>query len=291
MSDSGEGLNLSDSIRDWIEASGYGAAIGVRVEALSDAQARLTLPYRDENSNPGRALHGGCAASLGVIGGQAVARAALGAEAGPFHTGGIQVNYLAAAIGEDIVATAKLLRRGKDMCFVEVDVATEAGKSIAHMTSMVRGRFGAPPVELPLAQVDDGESDPGPMGPHIGEMPYTKARGLDVEHMTGGHSRITMPACEANADHAGGVHEGAALALFDTTGAMAAWAETGPGRYKASTPALQAQFLAPPGAEDLVAYGRMIQRDGSALWSDVEVAEADSGRVVVRGTVLYRIVT
>lgn len=280
-----------DWIRDWVERSAYGAAIGVRVDSLGDDGAKLVLPYRDENSNPGQALHGGCAASLGVIGGQAVARAALGADAGPFHTSGIQVNYLAAAIGEDIAATARLLRRGKDMCFVEVDVATHAGKSIAHVTSMVRGRFGAPDVSLPVARGDDGEADPGPMGPHVGEMPYTKARGLCVEHMTGGHSRITMPGGEANADLGGGAHEGAVLALFDTTGAMAAWAETGPGRYKASTPALQAQFLAPPKAEDLVAYGRMIQRDGSVLWSDVEVAGARSGCVVARGTVIYRIVT
>lgn len=280
-----------DWIREWVERGAYGSAIGVAVDSLTEEGARLVLPYRDENSNPGSALHGGCAASLGVIGGQAVARAALGVEAGPFHTSGLQVNYLAAAIGEDITATAQLLRRGKDMCFVEVDVATAAGKSIAHVTSMVRGRFGAPTVALPAARGDDGEADPGPMGPHVGGMPFTKARGLSVEHMTGGHSRITMPAGEANADREGGAHEGAVLALLDTTGAMAAWAETGPGAYKASTPALQAQFLAPPTSEDLVGYGRMIQRDGAVLWCDVEVAGVQSGSVVARGTVIYRIVT
>ena len=80
------------------------------------------------------------------------------------------------------------------------------------------------------------------------------------------------------------------LALLDTTGAMAAWAETGPGRYKASTPSLQARFFSPPPAEDLVAYGRMIQRDAELLWSDVEVASARDARVFARGTVVYRIV-
>ena len=38
---------------------------------------------------------------------------------------------------------------------------------------------------------------------------------------------------------------------------MAAWATTGSGPYKASTPALQAQILAPPEGVDLVAYGRL----------------------------------
>jgi acyl-coenzyme A thioesterase PaaI-like protein len=109
--------------------------------------------------------------------------------------------------------------------------------------------------------------------------------------MTDAHSRIVMPWSDANGDASGGVHEGAVLALLDTTGAMAAWAETGPGPYKASTPALQAQILAPPRKQDLVAYGRMVQRDGDAFWSDVEVAGSAGGQVVARGTVLYRIVT
>jgi len=109
--------------------------------------------------------------------------------------------------------------------------------------------------------------------------------------MTGGTSRIVMPAGEKNADLSGGIHEGALLALLDTAGAMASWAETGPGAYKASTPALQAQILAPRVAEDVVAYGRLVQRDGDAFWADVEVVGQSSAQVVGRGTVLYRIVT
>jgi acyl-coenzyme A thioesterase PaaI-like protein len=72
---------------------------------------------------------------------------------------------------------------------------------------------------------------------------------------------------------------------------MAAWAETGPGHFQASTPALQAQLLAPPPGEDLVAFGRVVHRDGEIFWSDVEVAVAADLRLVARGTVLYRIVT
>ncbi len=280
-----------DRIRSWIEASGYTAALGVRCAALSDTAVELHLPYADVNSNPGQALHGGCAASLGIVAAQAVTRASLGAEAAPFHTAGLQVNYLAAAIGEDVVAKGALLRRGKNMCFVEVDVATAEGKSIAHVTSMVRGRFGAEPADRYKSAGDDGSSDPGPMGPHVGNMPFTSARGLVVEHMTNGHSRLVMPYRDENGDLDGGVHEGAILALLDTTGAMASWAETGPGRFKASTPALQAQILAPPPKQDLVAYGRVLQRDGDGFWSDSEVVGVDDGRVVARGTVLYRIVT
>jgi len=281
----------TDFARRWIEDSGYTSALGVEIASLDAGSALLALPFREENSNPGKALHGGCAASLAVVGAHAITRTALGPDSGPWHTAGLQVNYLAAAIGEAVTARAGLLRRGREMCFVEVDVAREDGKPIAHATAAVRARFGAAPAELHRSAGDHGRSEPGPMGPVIGSMPYTAARGLHVEHMTDGTSRITMPASPANADAAGGVHEGAVLALLDTTGAMAAWATTGPGPYKASTPALQAQVLAPPEAVDWVAYGRCVQRDAELLWSEVEVSSAADRRVFARGTVIYRIVT
>lgn len=285
-----EGSRNEDEIRRWVEASGYGTSLGVRVEEASPDRWRFRLPYDDRNSNPGRALHGGCAASLGLIGAQAVARSNLEDAAGGHHTAGLQVSYLAAAIGEDVIATASLLRRGKAVCFVEVDVETADGKGIAHTTSMVRGRFEARTPDLPVTAGDDGAADPGSMGPHVGKMPFMGGRGIVVEHMQGGRSRLVMPSRPENLDGAGGVHEGAVLALLDTAGAMAAWAVDGPGPYKASTPTLQAQILTPPPDADLVAYGWTRFRDGDAYWADVDVADARSGRVCARGTVQYRIV-
>lgn len=280
-----------EAVRAWIEKSPYSADLGVQAVELSESSARLRLPYKDENSNPGRALHGGCAASLAIIGGQAVAHAALGGDSGPWHCFGVQVNYLAAAIGEEVTAEARLLRRGKELCFAEVEVATTEGKAIAHATMGVRARFGAGAAQLEAARGDDGAADPGPMGPHIGRTPFMGRRGIRVEHMSGGRSRLVLPYAEHNADLGGGVHEGALLALFDTTGAMAAWAETGPGRYKASTPAIQAQVLAPPPRDDLVSYGRVAQRDRELFWSEVELASVSDGRRIARGTVVYRILT
>jgi uncharacterized protein (TIGR00369 family) len=280
-----------EMIRKWVEESPYSRCLGVHLDGLDESSARLVLPYQDANSNPGRALHGGCAASLGAIGGQAVARAALGADSGPWHTAQMQVSYLSAAIGQDVVADATLLRRGKELCFVAVDVQTAEGKAIARVTTTIRGRFGAEPAETAISAGDHGESDPGSMGPHISKVPFIGNRGIRVDHMVGGTSRLFMPLGDTNGDIEGGMHEGAVLALLDTTGAMASWAELGPGPYKASTPSMQMQILGPAPGEDLVAYGRCVQRDSEIYWSDVEVASAKTGRIIARGTVLYRIVT
>ena len=278
------------NIRNWIENSPYSRFLGVRVDRIDETGARLRLPFREENSNPGQALHGGCAASLGAICGQGVARAALGDESGPWHTAQVQVNYLAAAIGEEIIAEAQLLRRGKEICFVSADIMTTDGKPVAKVITTVRGRMGAPAAELTTAIGDKGDADPGPMGPHIGRVPYIGHRGLTVEHMANGQARLVLPNSENNADSTGGVHEGAQFALLDTTGAMAAWGVVGPGPYKASTASIQAQFIDPAPQSDLVAYGRCVQQDNELFWVDVEVASAEDGRVTARGNVLYRIV-
>ena len=115
----------TEPVRRWIEESPYTAALGVRARELSRERVVLELPFAEANSNPGKALHGGCAASLAAVGGQAVTRLALGEASGPWHTCALQVGYLAAAIDEDVVASATLLREGKQLCFVAVEIATD----------------------------------------------------------------------------------------------------------------------------------------------------------------------
>ncbi len=276
-------------MRRWVEESSFGQSLGVRLASVGDERVVVELPFAEHNANPGDALHGGCAASLGVIGAQVLARSALGVAAGPFHAAACQVSYLAAAIAEPVVATSSLLRRGKELVFSDTLVTTGEGKKIAQISCLVRG--GSPDGGDVQAEGDDGRADPGEMGPFIGMLPFAAARRLTVEHMAGSQSRIAMPGGDANADLDGGVHEGALLALLDTTGAMASWAATGPGRFKASTAALQAQVLGSVPAVDLVGYGRVVQRSGDLFWSDVEIAVEGSGRLCARGTVVYRIVT
>ncbi len=279
-----------DAARRWIEKSPYAQTLGVQLEEISASAARLFLPYRDDNTNPGRALHGGVAASLVNLGAQSLARAALGEASGPWHTGAVQVSYLAAAIGEPVAARATLLRKGKELCFIEVEVETPDGKQIAHGTAVVRGRFAAADPKVPPVIGEDAPGDPGPMGPHIARTPFISRLGIHVEHMRHAQSRILLPLAEHNTDEGRGVHEGAVLALLDTTGAMAAWALTGPGPFKASTPSIQAQILVPPPRADLVGYGNVVHRDRELFLCDVEVGSVPERRLVARGTVIYRIV-
>ncbi|MDP6375067.1 MAG: PaaI family thioesterase [Pseudomonadales bacterium] len=280
-------------VGQWVERSGYSKHLGAHIEELSEEGARIALPFREGNSNPGGALHGGVYASLSVIAAQATARAVLGAEAGPFHTVGFQINYLAAAINEGVSVQSRLLRRGKELCFFEATVTSESGRDVSHSTLMIRGRQGSTANDGPLAIMQVGGDDPGKMGPAVtSAVPFIHERGIEIQHMAGGEARLFMPWQDSHEDsESGGTHEGAALALLDTAGAMAAWAVTGPGPFKASTPSMQAQVLAALPKGDLVAHARVSYRDNEIFYSDVEVMGIDDERLRARGTIVYRIVT
>lgn len=274
-----------------VASSPFCAGIGLSVEEVGPEFARFSLPFAEGNSNPGKVLHGGIAASLADIGGTTVARAALGDASGPFHTAAVQISYLAAAVGETVFAESRLLRRGKELAYVDTAVSTADGKAIARGVSTVRGRFGAEPAETIATRGDAGPADPGAMGPHLAaRVPFIGRLGLRVENMSGDSSRIVMPEAAWLADESGEIHEGPVLALLDTAGAMAAWARTGPGAYKASTVGVQAAIRPTARRGDLVAFARLVQRDREIFWCDVEVARAADGAVVASGVVLYRIV-
>ena len=188
------------------------------------------------------------------------------------------------------IGEAKLLRKGKELCFVEVATRTPDGKPTGHATLAMRGRMRLPPAKMVKSPLDDGAADSGKMGKMLTSVSFISRCGMKVEHMANSAARLSMPELESNLDLGGGHHEGAVLALLDTAGAMAAWAETGFGPYKASTASIQAQLHKPQPRGELVSYSRVVNRDNEIFWSHVDVAERASGDLVAQGTVLYRIV-
>src|SRR5438046_9411877 len=123
-------MTTDDSLGARMAAAPYCVRLGVVVEDLALDRARIRIPYKDENSNPGKALPGGVPASTIDVAG---VLAAVG-DSGPRFDAGtldLSVNYLAAAIGEDIIAEAQVLRRGKELVYSDVDVRNDGGKRIA----------------------------------------------------------------------------------------------------------------------------------------------------------------
>jgi len=281
------------------ESVPYNRRLGVRVEAGSADAVRIRVPYKDENSNPGRALHGGVPASAIDVAGTLAAWA--GIEDRPGLRNGtldLSVDYLAAAIGEDIVADARVLRRGKEIVYADVDVANDAGKLIAK--GLVTHRAIDPaahpgwdarqlvrPPDLPV----EVAAEVPPMARALVSVPFIARLGMVVERMAEGGATIRMPFHDDNADGEGAVHEGALAALLDTTGAMASWSIVGFDlRHKASTVGIHLSYPARAVREEVSARGWTLRRDNEIFLNTVTIVGRASQQVVATGSVTYRIV-
>jgi uncharacterized protein (TIGR00369 family) len=252
------------------------------------------VPFQQANSNPGGALHGGVAASVVDIAGGLAARAAItgpGLEHGAVD---LTVDYLAAAIEEDVVGTARVLRRGKELAYVAVDVATDAGKAIA--TGLVTWRAGEPGGEArqlhrdstPLAPVD-GER-PSFVGFYTG-APFLARLVIKARAALDGTAQVVLPWHLANTDADGRLHDGAMAALVDTTAAMASWSlVTLDPRNKASPVGLHVSVHSRAQEDDVVAAARTLRRNNEIFQNVVEVQGVRSGRRLATATVTYRIV-
>ena len=286
-----------DVLHQRFEQTPYHAALGVRVESIEPDRVRLRIPYKDENSNPGRALHGGVSASTIDIAGALAAWTGLEERPGlETSTLDLSVNYLAAAIGEDVIATAAVLRRGKEIVYCDVDVRTDAGKRIAIglVTYRAFDRAANPGAAERQRTTTVPMPAPGEKIKHANGFvlsPFIARLGMTVDAAHGGEAVLTMPFKPDNADAAGAVHEGALTALIDTTGALASWSITGLDMsFKASTVGIHANYHAAARGEAVVAQARTLRRNNEIFLNQVTVSGRDSGIVVATGSVTYRIV-
>jgi len=273
----------------------YHTSLGMRVETLAPDFARLRIPYADANSNPGRALHGGVYASAIDAAGALAAQAGVDdAAALERRTLDLSVVYLAAAIGEDVHADARVLRRGKDLAYASVDVRNDVDKALA--TGLVTHRMApAGPAEREQSFAPDTAPPVAAAVPELARaimgVPFIAARGMRITHMHEGRARVVMPWAPGHASTDGTLHEGAVAALLDTAGAMASWSVVGIDfRYKASTVGMHASFHAAACEEEVVADARTLRRANESFLNTVTVWGATSGRTIATGAVTYRIV-
>ena len=104
--------------------------LGIDLRELD--RAVLRMPFRPELATMGDVVHGGAIASLLDTASMA---AAWSDDTVPEATAGgtvsMNVDYVSAARGVDLVATAVAVRRGRSLCFCEVTVADPEGAVIA----------------------------------------------------------------------------------------------------------------------------------------------------------------
>jgi len=132
MTDETAAANLKRMARV-IEAMPYAKHLAMEFIDGGEGWARLRMRYQDENSTAMKALHGGAISSLidttGAMAAWTTAEIATPKYFG--STVGINVNYLSGAIGEDIIAEGRILKRGKEIIYTDVRVTNEQSKLLA----------------------------------------------------------------------------------------------------------------------------------------------------------------
>jgi uncharacterized protein (TIGR00369 family) len=265
--------------------------LGVTVDALEDDRAVLVLPYQREHMNAGGVLNGGATASLITMAGTLAAWAGADVERRTdVRCVDLAVQYLDAGREDDVVAEARVLRRGRDVVFLDV-AARSAGGPIGHglltyHTADYVGhtpRLRAAPILLP---------PPSPVVAPASQrlfQGYVEKLGITPRHETPGRTRLHMPCTRAHTDEAGSLHAGALASLVDISAVAASWALVGrrPGA-RGSTVSMQVSFPMRT-TEAVIADAHVQQRAESLLFSTVHVTGESSGQLVALGQVSYRL--
>ncbi len=119
-------------IAQFIPASPLVKHLGIELQALEPDRAELLLPYRVELATMADVVHGGAIASLIDTAGMAAAWADdEEPEALAGATVSMTVDYVAAARGQDLLATATVARRGRSLAFTDVRVTEPGGRLVA----------------------------------------------------------------------------------------------------------------------------------------------------------------
>jgi len=119
-------------IRQWFDASPFNKHLGLRIVRLEKDRAEILMPFSSALPTLADVVHGGAISTLADTAATVVSWA--GVES-PSDRGGatvaLTVEFLAAARGRDLTATARTLRRGRNICFSEVDVTEPDGNLVA----------------------------------------------------------------------------------------------------------------------------------------------------------------
>jgi uncharacterized protein (TIGR00369 family) len=108
------------------------ALLGMELVEVEDDLVRVRLPFRSEITTIGDLVHGGAISALVDVSATAAAWTRADLARSPRGTTiGFSLNFLQGAVATDLVATARIIQRGKSVQVCEVDVRNGAGDAVA----------------------------------------------------------------------------------------------------------------------------------------------------------------
>jgi uncharacterized protein (TIGR00369 family) len=280
-----------EEARARFERMAFAQFLRVRMAQVSHERAVLCLPFQEDNANQGGVLHGGATASLIHMAGTLAAWTSLDLPAEPsVNTVDLSIQYLAAAMREEITAEALVLRRGRDIFFLEVTVRGAAQQLISKGLMVYRApQYTAPmrlysrPAPPATAPVQDS---PPVLVPNNQDFTH-KLQITTVSHSPGS-VRLAMPYRPAHTDEQGNMHPGAVAALLDTAGTYASWSMVQRQGTRGATVGIQLSYP-DIGQADVVAEAHVERRSEEMFFSLVQIRAVSTGHLAAMGNVSYRL--
>jgi len=115
-------------IRSFLEHSPFGRLTGLSLREIGDDRAVLAMPFDEKLATAGTTIHGGAISTLLDTAATAAAWAT-SFEAMPtrWGTASLSVNFLRGADGQDLVAEAVVVRRGRSLCYCTAEARDDRG--------------------------------------------------------------------------------------------------------------------------------------------------------------------
>jgi uncharacterized protein (TIGR00369 family) len=273
------------------ERMAFAQFLRVRVAQVSHERALLRLPFQEDNANQGGVLHGGATASLIHMAGTLAAWTGLDLQAEPLvNTVDLSIQYLAAAMREEITAEAMVLHRGRDIFSLDVTVRGAVQQLISQGLMVycapqytVPMRLYSRPAPPATARVQDSLPVLG-----LNNQDFTHKLQITIMSHSPGSVCLAMPYLPAYGDEQGNMHPGAVAALLDTAGTHASWSLVQRQGTRGATVGIQLSYP-DVGQTDVVAEAHVERRSEEMFFSLVQVRAVSTGNLVAMGNVSYRL--
>jgi uncharacterized protein (TIGR00369 family) len=138
----------AELMEQFVANSPFAQKLGIALVEIRADEALLRLPFDTSLATAGEVVHGGAIGTLADMAATVVAWSA--ADVAGIRNGAtvsLTVEYVAAATGQDLLARARVNKRGWSLVFCEVDVL--AHESVLVAKALAIYRFALPAQEVP----------------------------------------------------------------------------------------------------------------------------------------------
>lgn len=271
--------------------SRFAASLGVDIVELEPERAVIRLPFHADHTNPGGILNGGVTASLMHVAGTLAAWTGIDLAAEPcLSTVDLTVQYVTAAMQEDVRGLARVVRRGRELFFLETAVCNQDDTPICRGLMIYRAPDYAGQSRRTFAgpELFTEPRSPGETGPALRLGAFPQKLGIVTLHESPGRVRLRMPCTPDSADERGWLHDGAIASVLDIAGTAASWTLAQRRGSRGATIGMQLSFLNPT-RDTVVADAIVQQRSEEMFFSSVQITALATRQLVAMGNVSYRI--